>query len=395
MSTRARAAGTRILVASWLASGISWCGAVAAAQQVIVVDEQLCCGADYQTIREAVENAADGDILLIKDGVYWGPDTVHVNDKSLTFLGDGPDVQVLLQTFEVEQLDASKSVVFRNLTFFGCQLYLTDNDGSVWFEDCEIDAGFDETTGTVAADECARVSFHRCTVVGVSATIFGTPGGEGLWARNSQIAAYDTEFYGGSGNGSHGVYTDAGHAAELDGGFLHASDCGFTGGDTSGFPGGHGLHLVSGAPRAWTLECRFAGGDGRPPGKPVQVRSGSHDELEGAARHVSISTAARVGSSITLEFRGQPFDYVWLPHNFAADFDWQQDHRGVFLLDPVRLLILRVGFLPPSGNKSLTVTTPDIGGLEGLNFFAQGWFFATDGLTLSSGSAATLLDPGF
>ena len=81
--------------------------------------------------------------------------------------------------------------------------------------------------------------------------------------------------------------------------------------------------------------------------------------------------------------------------NFGPAFDVQRSNRGVFLIDPVRLLNFRIGFLPGSGVRSLTVTTPDLPGIEGLPFFAQGWFFGADGLTHSSANATVLLDPSY
>ena len=57
-----------------------------AAQTVLVVDDDKVPGIDYNTIADAVTNAPDGAIILVRDGLY--SQQVSIDGKSVSLVAD-------------------------------------------------------------------------------------------------------------------------------------------------------------------------------------------------------------------------------------------------------------------------------------------------------------------
>src|SRR5262245_7270247 len=66
---------------------------------------------DYLNIQVAVNNAVDGDVILIQPGVYAGP--VDIGDKALTLVVESG--LAFVPRVAVHDLSAGKTVVLRGL----------------------------------------------------------------------------------------------------------------------------------------------------------------------------------------------------------------------------------------------------------------------------------------
>src|SRR5262245_36482105 len=84
---------------------------VRAQGHVLVVDAAHGPGSDYADLSDAVNAAADGDVLLVRSGNYQDP--ILLNAKGLTVVADvGATVQVI--TVDVTNLPASRFAAFQN-----------------------------------------------------------------------------------------------------------------------------------------------------------------------------------------------------------------------------------------------------------------------------------------
>ena len=149
----------------------------AAQGSVLVVDDDGGPGV-FQSVVKAVNNAQDGDVVLIKAGTYFPanpgtPNAEHVliDGKSLTLVAED-GAQVLFE-FELEvrirNLDPNQWVAIRGIETRGGRWTLANNQGAVWIEDVTIrppSVGAFMSLNLLSATNCASVALNRCEIFG-------------------------------------------------------------------------------------------------------------------------------------------------------------------------------------------------------------------------------------
>ena len=361
------------------------------AQGAVLVVDPDDLGA-YPDLASAVADASSGDLIQVRGGVY--DETVVIDGNALTLFGE-PGDQPLLYTgsLTVQNLTAGQTVVFRDVNTSWNQIRLVDNAGTVWFEQCIL--GNYDGDATVDADRCDNLVLVRCLVTGATFTpVFGIDNsGDALDVRQSTVTIYDCTLSGGHGfGGPYAPDIPAGDGIESVDCTLFVANTSSTGGNT-GRAGGDGIDVDGSSQVTYLQGNTLDGGTGNPNGQDVRYDDGVLTYLPGPNRTFEISSPARYGQNVTLQFNGQPFELVYLPHAVApgATFQW----NGMFLIDPFQLLMFRIGILPASGSLTLNVTVPDLSPLTAVPFYSQGWFVGPGGLSLSSASMSVLLDPAY
>jgi len=413
---------TSMIIATLLFTGM------AAANDVIVVDEAAGPGSDYSTISAAVFFANDGDIILIRPGNYGN---ANINNKSLTLIGDGA-VRPVLASINVAILDANKQVALRGLActenagFANQLLHILDCAGAVLVEDCifEVEvSGQPNTTGIRIVDS-DKVSVTRCLVKGANGyTIFlgpGVKGGPGLEIYNSNVYLYGTSVDGGKGADAElntllklvWGSSPGGPGVMFNGGFLFIAGC-----DISGGPGGDGLEFsgtgyqssdggdgVELNGMAVTLDSMVMGGLAGvdPPGYPqvgldgvaFDIHGGSVQTIAESYRSCEMEAPVKNLDQLTLTVTGVPGEFAWLLLSDSPGINYYPEYRGALAPGfPLNLIFL--GALPPSGTLQLT-STVNLGfpaGVEGYLFYGQMIVPGQpSGGVLSSPSVAVIVD---
>lgn len=376
-----------------------------AAQSVLVVDDDGGPGVDHTALQAAVDAAAPGAILLVRNGVYT---SATIDGKPLTLTAEVTGAVVVEDGLVVRNLAAGDTVTIREVGLAGSEpLRLEQNQGVVWVESALLAGDFGDTNAALIAEDCADVVVRNCALVG------GTRGnGEGLRATGSTLHLYDTSVRGSLG----GEYVFAGDGARLFDSFLFASDSSFEGGHggestcihpTTGLPGGDGLVLDgSVGSQAFVENTTFVGGLGGPEpcglpgpgpdGDAVVTVAGSLVEVTRPARGLTVSTPVRTDEVADVQLTGAPGELGFLlfgprpaPLFLAGLVD--------SLLLPVPASTLFVGALDGAGTAGLQVTPSLPPGALGRTLFVQAFFFdlsAPPGaqLALATPSSVVVLD---
>ena len=329
----------RRLLAAWLIVG--WTG-FADASDLRVVDASGVAPGSFPTIAGALAAAGEGDLLLIKSGIY---EPVAVHGMSIALVADlGADV-VIRRRVQVSGLTADQVVELRGIvvqaeydfTFltdgYERGLHAHDNDGIVWAEDCEF-RGF--MTGVLA--ERARVALLRCRSVGLDASVpilkVVVDGGDAMVGVDAEIAIDRSELLGGASHLSIAPTTPRGGAgavfqgseAQLVGSAVVGAD-GDDGGPIGfacapGTHGGDGLVATQSSSVRSVLTSPYAGAGGAAygacpagdDGTPVSVDGSSEvvDVVSTSVRGVKIASPLRAGQMPTMEIAGEAGDMVFL-----------------------------------------------------------------------------------
>ncbi|HKE00337.1 MAG TPA: hypothetical protein VKE69_04955 [Planctomycetota bacterium] len=402
-----------------LAAAFTWVAlaTAAAGQQVFVVDDNHGPGVFTASIQTAVNAAASGDVVLVKEGFYSGP--VTIAGKSLTLVGEaGATVSVGPGKLSITNLATSQSVVVRGIrvdSFNWVAIELKNDAGPVWIEDCVLRGGFVPMDFAVAspgvsAELCASVTIARSSVQGgAGATQFPDTGGVGLESFESTLWLFDSTFVGEAGES--GIPFNfagwGGAGAHATGGSLFASGCEFRGGDGGGFfgtqtsGGGGGTGLALDGVAASALECAFVGGSGGAgfvqPGPQGPPTSGSTlAPLVGVARHFASTSPVREGRTIDWTLGG-------VPGEIAAVFYAPAPTPGIpllafggaLLVDPAALDALVLGTIAGDGTLAVAIPAPALpAGAFGLPLFLQSIHFdvPTTYAAIGPVSALALLD---
>ncbi len=387
--------------------------------------------AQFANIQVAVNNASDGDVILIAPGNYLGP--VDIDDKALTLVVDGGQAKV--PRIAVHDLSAGKTVTLRGLggdgtafTQFGPNqggLVLSDNAGHVRVEDAEFKGGHGNNSWSLpnplppghhpdgyhaaVVSNCTSVAFSRCTLTGgTGASVdeettdsWAGHGGSGLSAFNADVSLTDCWLWGSNGgyvgdtiissggDGGNGVVMREGRLYVADS-FLHGGDggsgdctflaCGFGGSGGDGIRvGGLGQfvelfhHGGSFDPGIGALS-----GDGlvlSPDGIDVRVFTGSVETVFASApRDFEVSTPLREGEVGSMSWDGEPGDAALLWVSIAPRWTPLPAHDGVFLVDHGQVfnVFVPITSVGPAGSLTVPFVVPSLDPLDSLVLHVQG-----------------------
>ncbi len=381
---------------------------VSAQGKVIVVD--AAGGGAFTDLRAAVDAAADGDLVLVKDGVY---DTFTVQGKSITVTADlGADVEVLnWLPVHVTATAPGDRVVVRGIrstgitgtlgTFGGFSM--TFNSGDVWLEDVESCG-----QNTVSFSTPGTVVYQRATMTGTCPTAIPGPGQIGLAVIEGNVFAFDSTFTAGDLAGLSGVSASIPSLV-----FLSNVDAfGGTGatGDADacvdGGQGGDGLEIHGFSTQVVVLDSTYTPGTGGtggggcsatgPDGDPISISSGTLTVLSGVGRSLEATSPVRAGTSTTVTATGLPGDLALVLFSTEPEALLALQFKGAFLTTAPQVLTLGTlqGF---PGQIVQEIPIPPLDpGLEFVEVFAQ--IAVLDALgnpQLGGGSVIDVLSPIF
>ena len=409
------------LALAWI--GLASPGLAAPIQSVHVVDAGG--GGDFTRIVDAVTNAADGDLVLVRDGTYPNEGSIALGTKSIAIVADaGATVTVTVQ-FQIANLPAGKRVLLQGLDVNNAALSLcldaTDCEGVLWLEDCTFvgfGASFFDPPDPVVLDDCDDVVVRNCGIV-AGTGINGLSGG-------SAIRAFDTDLYVESSSltGGKGAQVPTtlegdvgGNGLTMEDGSLVAADsviAGGIGGDggvlglcADSGDGGIGLHLTGTSPLATLRGVTLIGGDPGPiigvgncvegdPGPSSVVDAGTLSEFTWEAYGFDVTSPVRSDELATATFSGPTGHSVWMGLSADCSTLFVPSLNGV-LSRSAPITVQFVGALDGSGSAQFT-TTPSLPPLvDGSVIYAQALFFDPVGslFTLGAPSAVAILDPSF
>jgi len=375
-------------------------------------------GGDFTSLQAAVDAAADGDVLLVRDGTYAG---FTLFGKGLTVAAEPGQAPQVTTTIRVDSVPAGSSVVLAGLSV--STSYTTDLtkvhglvvnqcSGAVRVQECSLTGAnnanngqpnFGDGSGARGAVllSSANVVFTRCELVGgrghqqYDCCDSGGTGGAGLTSISTVVALFDCQVTGGKG-GYSGWGGSGGAGVNVPNFGVFATGCTFTGGEGGfgddfifgpGGSGGAGLSVGAGA-QAQLRDNALAGGAGGgsflgmngAPGQPLQAEPGSTViTYPGAARRFTLRSVGWEGSSVQLTVEGQPGDRVWFPGSSEPGFRSVASLGGVWALAlPVKMLAAPQGIVPASGVLELLVPITDLPG-EGDQRYFQGYVVAQGG----------------
>ncbi|HED64470.1 MAG TPA: hypothetical protein ENJ09_02835, partial [Planctomycetes bacterium] len=137
---------------------------VSFAQSVFVVDASGGPGSTHTTISAAIAAAQDGDMVLIRDGVY--PEDLVVDGKGLRIEGDA-GAHVRVDNIRIENLGPNQVASVGGLSSNGLDsksgpnILLSNNQGAVWLQvSSEADRGIIATI-----QDCDDVVLHGMSLV--------------------------------------------------------------------------------------------------------------------------------------------------------------------------------------------------------------------------------------
>ena len=253
-------------------------------------------GGDFTTIQAAIDAAESGDAIEVRPGNYPG---FVWDSKDLVVFGSGTPAPRIQNTAVIRSIGDHGTAVLRNLAFVksssnGKVLSLESSPGTIWLEDCTIDAFVWPTLAE--SRDCANVVIAHCTFKAhaFNGSLANDP--TTFSSLRSTIHAYESEFRGSAGVVVSNIGTlepptnyPGGNAVELEESQLFASGCAFLGGPPGlvvggcnvvqnprcsvAVPGGIGL-IVGAGSLAESLGSTIAGGPGRPAGT-ITCQNGS------------------------------------------------------------------------------------------------------------------------
>ena len=388
-------------------------GGALSAQAVHVVDLANGPGTDFVDLTSALATAAEGDVVLVREGTY--SEFLVLDGKGVIITADaGADVSVAELT--VRNLAADQAVTLRGLDFVGgtfLSLILQNNDGAVWVEESTLAPPFSPFgSNAVSVSSCSTVVFNHCVVV---PSAFGaTSGLAALPITNSSVYLYETQVTGFSPGPAVFLPVDGCPAVSVSGGslYIHASTVrGGNGSDAvaSGNGGNGGAAVV--VNNASTIEVigstveGGAGGLAAPggvngqPGLAFLVNSGTVTTLPNTAHLFATPSPLREGGTTSVDFVGDAGDliYVLLASDPRALASTSAQLLGPLHLEaPLRFVPF--GVLPASGTFNQSFSVPDLGpAAAAAAFYMQGLFISVLPAELAVGSPTQvqILDASF
>lgn len=399
----------------------------AAAQQVHVVDAG---GAgDFTTIQDAIDAASPDDIVYIRAGSYAG---ATLSGKPLALVGE-PDalVEVHSQLF-IEGLPQHTTTLVSGLDIHGpdgesdAALRAEHCAGTLWVQSCELrgsHAGPGFADFGVHLIDCADVVLMRIVARGGNHASFPQhQGRSGMFATDSRIWTFESEFRGTSGGfeddvgglGGSGVELHQGSEmfsayGEFHGGVGGGADddfnmscsciiCGVPGMGGSGIAfhqGSHAtLHRAEFHPASGGPSVSAAGCPDGPAGESLFLLGGSSASmLGGVPRGLRVSPVAFEGSSFQMTFFGAPGEVAWVVAGLDVRPNYLPTKLAPLLVQTPFVVAKPFGVVPAAGFQQLNPTTPALpAGLEGVVVTLQA-YFAPSG-QLSNGTSTVILADG-
>ena len=390
--------------------------------------------ADFADLQAAVQAAQDGDILLVRTGVYGA---FEIDGKSLSIVADDLAV-VEIRPSAIRNLGPDQTVVLRGLSFpmgpadFFTRplLRLQSNQGTVLVDSCHLDGSQADpvfTSGALQLEDSAEVVVAASTLVGAEGTqFFSGPGPfyppNGITVVNSNLAVFDCEITGG--DGATGFFSDfdvflASHAganaiwASVGEVFVSGSDLtGGRGGDGAHWPGGAcfsgqdgGAAIALADAQGVLLDCTLTPGAGGVPTSlpctsgavaPPSELSGSAtlDLPVGSAASLAAASPVREGASLTVDLSATPGSTVIGAFTPALGYLDAPFALGVSALSGTPFLF-HSGAMPGIGTLPLSFPVPDLGpGVEGVELLLQAVEVPATGALVLTGPASVLLLDG-
>ena len=370
---------------------------------VLIVEDEP--GAEYPTIQSAVNDAEEGDLLLVKVGEYPG---FTVTNKSLTIVADEGHAVTVTGRIRIRNLSSEKRVSLIGLdsaTSIGMpkgNLYADNNKGSVRALNSTFIGSFGDgpfTDAGVHLTGNSDVAFSNCEItggLGDSGNGYDAgPGGSGILSRGSYSALYNSTVsggVGGSGNFGYGSGGNGGHALDVDSGLSFASGSeliGGKGGFTDDFlpvssgDGGDAIFTTMnsrirlldttqvGGKAGATTCCTIPGSDGLPFGGNGMLVDFGFD-----SRSIQMPVPVRDGTTQQLQLSGNPGDLAFLFLSDTSRFTALSAYSGVQLVNAD--LILYQGIIPASGKRTKTIQLNALtDGMSSLQIQAQSIFVDT------------------
>ncbi|MDA1265789.1 MAG: hypothetical protein O2816_11975 [Planctomycetota bacterium] len=408
-------------------------GAPVLASDVFVVDHTG--GGDFTDLQSAVNAAADGDTLLVKQGTYG---TLSIDGKGLTVAADLGHIVSILGGSVVRNTAAGQSVELIRLRHVGGfaggdlsehGLVFEDCAGSVRVESCVI-KGSNGNQYTSAGDEhggdgvhisaCDDVALMGCTVFGghsgetwSCSSGLQNRAGHALFAElDSLVTVHQSSFTAGNAKDYTINEIECGgqqaHGAWLRDSRLYGAGTGMTGGmgGSEGlcflvFPGGDGLRVEGATAHVDLLDMTLTGGPSNacnaPPGQPLRLLGGAtSSNWPGPARSMTSESPVRVGAGLPLKFTAPAGETVLLTVSFAPG--WQD--RIPFSYGPWLGAgpgyVGVVGQMPANGVLNRTWPVGPIpGGLDSEVRYLQALFLGPGQGYLGSPNTVVVLDPQF
>jgi hypothetical protein len=400
----------------WLASSLAILGlclfvSPAFAQgQLWVVDQ--AGGGDFVNVQRAINAAADGDTILIRDVGWWPYGRAVIDGKALSLAGDTPPSVppfgmpgVMLPKLIVRNLAADQVTTLEDLTVMDW-IELENNAGAVWAEQVVASGWFfdeDATRTAIKITDCASVTLVRCRAwgpVNVDAC--------GVESIRSELYTFKCTLRGrvsdwpdtGPVDGPAGVKVTGGQL--FDSGSLFLGGAGETdyGGCGPVGDGGPGLLLGTDSPRVHLVDTDLQGGLGGynqcgetgSDGPPSLVMSGTLTPFAGeTSRLLSVRSPMRGRRQAVFHYDGEPGDIVfWATasgHHAKSLLHW----RGVLLLD-ASLQFQVMGFVESQGKLDITMDTVAPAPGTSYSLFSQAAALDTAfHLRLTSGTVLTVL----
>ncbi|QDU67914.1 hypothetical protein [Engelhardtia mirabilis] len=322
----------------------------AGAQSVWTVDDDPGAGVDFSEVQAAVDAAAIGDLVLVREGVYL---PFSIDGKGLSVVGDGPGVKLIQGPPQaggtsITNLPVGQLVLLRGLrlqplavsggSIFGTTLDLDGCLGSVWVEECELPTSAVSIFGdlqqitALGVTDCDEVFLVDCLLQGQPGSSQPTYsqeyGSRGATFRRCTAYLYDCVISPGYND----IVGNQGQTGVLvEDSLVVMRACQATGG--VGGPGG-GLFLpvdpgnggvaveVQGSSELYTIGSTLTGGPGGTDdfsmavgdeGEPLVVQTGA-TYVDHSAHDANLTVPAIVRSDddVVISITTDPFSSVFL-----------------------------------------------------------------------------------
>ncbi len=398
----------------------------------------------FPTIQSAVNASTNGDVVLVKTGMYAA---FTIDGHGVTVVADSGANVATTGVVTIKNVPAGSNVALVRLLMQGQAggapvdgraLEIANCAGHVRVEACTIRGldggplvncaviGEKDAFSAVRTQNCADVAILLCDLRGGKAmNLFAFPqcdgeplaggvGGHGLDAIDSHVTIYDSTLKGGDGGTAWYYGGNAGDGCRLTttaGAVLHselfASNVVFDGKtkggdawDYFGVPitggGGSGLYSA-GSTTVRTLDCEFLGGTGGcnlfgcDGAYPAIV--GPNSVLPGTSKGFGAPRLLREGQTAPFVFAGQAGDAAYLMLSPSMGSVFVPSLRGEFLLASPLVGPLSVGSIPPIGTLAVSLTVPFLPpGILGASVELQAMLLSSTGVsTLTTSAHVTIL----